>query len=99
MYIMVPLESACGSASESRRFGSRAMRLRGVGAEAMQRHRPESGSTTAAFSMALFITAFTLVTVYLFAVHDVWRWFPPSITAFGLQIDEQFHRTLWITGV
>jgi cytochrome c oxidase subunit 2 len=49
--------------------------------------------------MALFITAFTLVTVYLFAVHDVWRWFPPSITAFGLQIDEQFHRTLWITGV
>jgi cytochrome c oxidase subunit II len=49
--------------------------------------------------MALFITAFTFITVYLFVVHDVWRWFPPAITAFGLQIDEQFHRTLWITGV
>jgi len=49
--------------------------------------------------MALFIVAFTFITVYLFAVHQVWRWFPPTITDFGLQIDEQFHRTLWITGV
>jgi len=49
--------------------------------------------------MALFIVLFTLITVYLFAVHQVWRWFPPAITAFGLQIDEQFNRTLWITGV
>jgi cytochrome c oxidase subunit 2 len=68
-----------------------------VGAEAMQRQSPESGSTTAAFSMALFIVVFTLITVYLFLA-KTW-WFPPAITAFGLQIDEQFHRTLVITGV
>jgi cytochrome c oxidase subunit II len=67
------------------------------GAEAMQRHDPESGSTTAAFSMALFIVVFTFITVYFFAA-KTW-WFPPSISAFGLQIDEQFHRTLIITGV
>jgi cytochrome c oxidase subunit 2 len=65
----------------------------------MQRHSPETGSTSAAFSMALFIVVFTFITVYLFAVHQAWRWFPPSITDFGLQIDEQFHRTLVITGV
>jgi cytochrome c oxidase subunit II len=70
-----------------------------VGAEAMRRHSPELGSTSAAFSMALFIVVFTFITVYLFAVHDVWRWFPPTITDFGAQIDEQFHRTLVITGV
>jgi cytochrome c oxidase subunit 2 len=63
----------------------------------MQRHRPETGSTTAAFSMALFIVALTFITVYLF-VARTW-WFPPAITAFGLQIDEQFNRTLLITGV
>jgi cytochrome c oxidase subunit 2 len=47
--------------------------------------------------MALSIAVLTVVTVYLF-VAKTW-WFPPAITAFGLQIDEQFHRTLVITGV
>jgi cytochrome c oxidase subunit 2 len=71
---------------------------RGVsGAEAMQRDNSEAGSTTIAFFLAFFILIFTLVTVYIF-VAKIW-WFPPSITAFGGQIDEQFHRTLVITGV
>jgi cytochrome c oxidase subunit II len=65
----------------------------------MKRHSPEAGSTITAFCLALFIVVFTFITVYLFAVHDVWRWFPPTITDFGSQIDEQFHRTLILTGV
>jgi cytochrome c oxidase subunit II len=63
----------------------------------MQRNDGETGSTTAAFSLALFIAALTLITVYIF-VAKIW-WFPPAITAFGFQIDAQFHRTLVITGV
>ena len=42
------------------------------------------------------LVAFTLITVYLFA-SKTW-WFPPPITAFGVQIDQQFHRTLLIAG-
>jgi cytochrome c oxidase subunit 2 len=63
----------------------------------MQRKTSEAGSTTVAFTLAFVLVAFTLITVYLFA-SKIW-WFPPSITAFGLQIDEQFHRTLIITGI
>jgi cytochrome c oxidase subunit 2 len=67
------------------------------GAEAMQRKTSEKGSTTVAFTLAFIIVAFTAISVYLFAA-KVW-WFPPAITQFGTQIDEQFHRTLVITGV
>lgn len=63
----------------------------------MQRDNSEAGSTTVAVSLAVFIVIFTFVTVYIF-VAKIW-WFPPAITAFGGQIDEQFHRTLVITGV
>jgi cytochrome c oxidase subunit II len=63
----------------------------------MQRKNGEAGSTAVAFSLALLIVAFTLITVYLF-VAKVW-WFPAPITAFGYQIDAQFHRTLIITGI
>src|SRR5579871_186185 len=63
----------------------------------MQRKSAETGSTIAAFSMALFIVALTVITVYLFLTKP-W-WFPPAITDFGHQIDAQFARTLLITGV
>ena len=63
----------------------------------MQRKSAEAGSTTTAFCMALFIVALTVVTVYIF-LNKTW-WFPPAITDFGHQIDEQFGRTLIITGV
>lgn len=63
----------------------------------MQRKSAETGSTTTAFCLALFIAAFTVITVYLFLTKP-W-WFPPAITDFGRQIDSQFSRTLVITGV
>jgi cytochrome c oxidase subunit II len=63
----------------------------------MQRKNREAGSTTAAFALALFLVAFTIITVYIFLA-KIW-WFPPTITAFGAQIDSQFHRTFIITGV
>ena len=71
--------------------------LRVFGAEEMQRKNADAGSTTLAFTLALFLVAFTIVTVYLFLAKP-W-WFPPAITDFGRQIDGQFHRTLIITGV
>jgi cytochrome c oxidase subunit 2 len=70
----------------------------------MGRKNSEAGSTTIAFLLSLFITVFTLATVYLF-FSQVWPftsvslWFPPAISDFGKQIDAQFHRTLVITGV
>lgn len=63
----------------------------------MEKKNGEAGSTAAAFTLALLLVIFTAITVYLFAA-KVW-WFPAPITAFGAQIDEQFHRTLIITGV
>lgn len=47
--------------------------------------------------MAVFLVLFTVVSVYLFAA-KIW-WFPPAITNFGHEIDEQFTRTFIITGV
>src|SRR5580698_4264949 len=67
------------------------------GVEEMQRKNGDAGSTTIAFTLGLLLVAFTIITVYLFLA-KIW-WFPPAITAFGLQIDSQFHRTLVITGV
>jgi cytochrome c oxidase subunit 2 len=40
---------------------------------------------------------FTLSTLYVF-VKKTW-WFPAPITSFGREIDQQFHRTLIITGI
>jgi len=71
--------------------------LRVFEAEEMQRKNGDAGSTTLAFTLALFLVAFTFITVYLFLAKP-W-WFPPAITDFGRQIDAQFHRTLVITGV
>jgi cytochrome c oxidase subunit 2 len=63
----------------------------------MRRKAGERGAAAVAFALATFLVIFTAVTVYLF-VAKIW-WFPPAITAFGTQIDAQFHRTLVITGV
>lgn len=62
----------------------------------MKRKSGEKGSTAVAFTFALFLVVFTAITVYLFLA-KTW-WFPPTITAFGAEYDEQFHRTLLITG-
>ena len=59
--------------------------------------RSEQGSAAVAFTLALFLLIFTLTTVYLFLA-KIW-WFPPAISAFGTEIDAQFHRTLIITGI
>src|ERR1700690_10363 len=66
------------------------------GAKTMRRNHSQRGSTSAALAMAVFLVAMTAITVYLFAA-KIW-WFPPAITAFGHEIDDQFMRTLLITG-
>jgi len=63
----------------------------------MRRRRTERGSTSIAFSLAAFIVLMTVVTVYIFAA-KIW-WFPAPITDFGHEIDDQFMRTLIITGI
>jgi cytochrome c oxidase subunit 2 len=50
-----------------------------------------------ALAMAVFLVLMTVVTVYIFAA-KIW-WFPPAITNIGHEIDDQFSRTLLITGV
>jgi cytochrome c oxidase subunit 2 len=65
----------------------------------MTRKSREQGSAAIAFTFAIFLVIFTVVTVYLFLAKPAWGWFPPAITEFGKQIDAQFHRTLVITGV
>ncbi len=63
----------------------------------MQTKNRCAGSTATAVILALFLVVFTLVTVYLF-VSKTW-WFPETITPIGREIDAQFERTLWLTGV
>jgi len=63
----------------------------------MLRKDASKGSTPTAVALALFLLIFTVVTVYLF-VAKTW-WFPAAINQMGREIDDQFMRTLWITGV
>ena len=63
----------------------------------MLRSRPERGSTTVALAFAVFLVLMTVATVYIFWA-KVW-WFPPAITDFGHEIDDQFTRTFIITGI
>jgi cytochrome c oxidase subunit 2 len=63
----------------------------------MLRRRTEQGSAAIALALALFLVFMTVVTVYIFWA-KTW-WFPPAITDFGHEIDDQFARTLLITGV
>jgi cytochrome c oxidase subunit 2 len=59
--------------------------------------RGNSGSTATAAILALFIFVLTVATVYIF-VKKIW-WFPPAINDIGHEIDRQFMRTLYITGL
>jgi cytochrome c oxidase subunit II len=63
----------------------------------MQRKNPCTGSTTIAFLLSMFLLIFTVTTLYVF-IKKTW-WFPTPITVFGREIDQQFHRTLIITGI
>jgi cytochrome c oxidase subunit 2 len=63
----------------------------------MLRKNAWKGSTTTAVALALFLLILTGVTVYLF-IAKTW-WFPEAINQMGREIDAQFMRTLWITGV
>ena len=55
------------------------------------------GSATTAVIFAIVLLLVTFGTIYFF-VKRTW-WFPESITTIGNEIDAQFMRTLWITGV
>lgn len=63
----------------------------------MTKRHPGSGSTATACIFALFLTLLTALTVYFF-VAKTW-WFPEPINVFGREIDAQFMRTLYITGI
>ncbi len=63
----------------------------------MQRKNPCTGSAAVAFSLMVFLFAFTLITLYLFA-RKVW-WPPDPITSFGREVDRQFMRTFVIVGI
>ncbi len=63
----------------------------------MLSERPERGSTSVALAFAVFLILMTAVTVYIFWAR-IW-WFPPAITDFGHEIDDQFARTFLITGI
>ena len=63
----------------------------------MANTRGSSGSTILALLVAVSLIALTVVTCYYF-IKRTW-WFPEPINAIGREIDAQFMRTLWITGV
>jgi cytochrome c oxidase subunit 2 len=63
----------------------------------MAKRRGERGSAAMAMALAVFLALMTGITVYIFMA-KIW-WFPPAITDFGREIDEQFMRTLLITGI
>ena len=63
----------------------------------MEKRKGCAGSTVVAVLLVISILILTVSTVYFF-VARTW-WFPESITAVGNDIDAQFIRTLYITGL
>ena len=63
----------------------------------MQRKDSRAGSSLVSVCLAIFLLLFTISTLYVF-VAKTW-WFPAPITSIGRDIDQQFHRTLIITGI
>ncbi len=63
----------------------------------MRNHRSRRGSASVAALFALLLVILTFSTIYFFTART-W-WFPESVTALGQSIDQQFVRTLWITGI
>jgi cytochrome c oxidase subunit 2 len=61
----------------------------------MEKQKPSSLLTPIAFAVLLILL--TVSTIYYFAART-W-WFPPAITQLGHELDAQFTRTLWITGL
>lgn len=59
--------------------------------------RRERGSAGTAMFLALLLVILTAATVYYFVAKPYW--FPEPITDAGRDIDAQFMRTLWMTGV
>lgn len=55
------------------------------------------GSATTAVVFSVVLLLITFGTIYFF-IARTW-WFPQSITSIGNEIDAQFMRTLWITGI
>ena len=63
----------------------------------MANNQSGRGSALVAVIFALFLAALTFITIYFF-VARTW-WFPEPVTKLGHAVDQQFIRTLWITGV
>lgn len=62
----------------------------------MQKRKSCAGSTIVSLALAVFLVLFTLLTVYYFVAK---KWFPEPINALGHDIDAQFLRTLYVTGL
>ncbi|MGH9862917.1 MAG: cytochrome c oxidase subunit II [Candidatus Acidiferrales bacterium] len=63
----------------------------------MRNHASGRGSASVAALFALLLVILTFSTIYFFAART-W-WFPESVSPLGQSIDQQFTRTLWITGL
>ena len=63
----------------------------------MDNKHSNPGSGLPAWGFVIVLLVLTFSTIYFFWART-W-WFPESITALGRQIDQQFIRTLWITGL
>jgi cytochrome c oxidase subunit 2 len=62
----------------------------------MGRKKANRGSAVTALMLAGLLVLLTVLTVYYFVAET---WFPPPISEFAEQVDAQFQRTLWMTGV
>jgi cytochrome c oxidase subunit 2 len=63
----------------------------------MQMKKSGEGSTATAVFFALFLVALVVITVYVFVARLYPA--PPAITGIGNEIDQQYGRTLLVTGV
>lgn len=63
----------------------------------MARKHPSKGSAAVAVAIAVTLILITALTCYFFIVRT-W-WFPEAITADGRDVDSQFMKTLWVTGI
>lgn len=63
----------------------------------MARKHPSTGSAAVAVSVAITLVLITVLTCYFF-IKPIW-WFPEAISADARDVDVQFMRTLWVTGI
>lgn len=62
----------------------------------MQKRKSCAGSTIVSLALAVFLVLFTLSTAYYFVAK---KWFPDPINTLGRDVDAQFLRTLYVTGL